>query len=105
MTRNVVLRTHSDHAQNATMNARFIYRSNFHCGCEEPSDSDLLTVISLNGTDAWDGSYYPGDWNSFEIKSDAGVDICICGMTVTGTYYGVGGKRNSSAGKCVVLLI
>lgn len=53
-------------------------------------DSDLLTVINLNDT-KWADDYFPGDWNTFEIKADQGVNVCLCGVTISGSFYGVGG--------------
>merc|ERR1712137_168664 len=69
-----------------TQNQKFIFTADWNCGCHE-LDSYQIASIDLNQTQ-WEDTYVQGNWNAFEIKSDPGVNLCLCGVTVQGSYYG-----------------
>ena len=74
---------------NYTLNGDLLplqYLSSPNCGCL--SDADISSPISLDVNSTTELKYYRGDWNEFVIVPEEIIDLCVCGVSVVGTYYG-----------------
>jgi hypothetical protein len=72
--------------------SKYVFASEFNCGCGDPDSFFMDAPLDLNTTD-WQSVYKMGEENNGKISADSGVNLCICGVRVIGTYWGNQGKE------------